>query len=286
MDEQNVAGASQDLTPEEEARKMGWKPQEEFEGNPDRWVSAEEFIERGKHILPILTKNNDRLKSELSVRDQRIASLSNSLKEAQNAIENLKQYQSEATKRAVEQAKKDIVARLKVAREEGDIDAEVQLSEQLGELRNTEKAASSATEEDNSNKQVAQPTPELMEWKQENTWFEQDQERTARFLRIAAALRASGNQSVGRAFVDEVSKAEKELDAISGNNVNKKPASKVDSSSIGSRPSGSVKSFNSLPEDAKKACLDYANKLVGPNKAYKNLEEWKTAYTKDYFNEN
>lgn len=30
-----------------QARKMGWKPQEEYTGNPSKWVDADEFIKRG-----------------------------------------------------------------------------------------------------------------------------------------------------------------------------------------------------------------------------------------------
>ena len=42
----------------EEARKQGWVPEDEWKGDPDKWRPAEEFVERGKNIIPIL---NDRL---------------------------------------------------------------------------------------------------------------------------------------------------------------------------------------------------------------------------------
>ncbi len=289
MAEQDVASVSQDLTVETEARKMGWKPQEEFDGDPARWVSAEEFVERGQQILPILTQNNRRLKDELSVRDQRIEALNSSLQEAKEAIDALKEHQTEATKRAVAQAKQEVLKQLKEARETGDVDAEFQLSEQLADLRSTERSVATATvaEKKETPVQPAQPTPspELLAWKEENPWFEQDQERTARFMRIAAALRASGVAVTGRAFVDEVSKAEQEFNAING--AGTKRSTKVDSGSRtpATASSTSSKSFNSLPADAKESCMSFARTLVGPNKAYKTLAEWQTQYAKDYYGE-
>lgn len=39
---------------EQEARKMGWVEEELWKGDPDKWRPAEEFVERGKNIVPIL----------------------------------------------------------------------------------------------------------------------------------------------------------------------------------------------------------------------------------------
>ena len=46
---------------EQEARTLGWVPAEEFKGDPNRWVDAETFVERGHTVMPILRKNNERL---------------------------------------------------------------------------------------------------------------------------------------------------------------------------------------------------------------------------------
>ena len=31
-----------------EAREQGWKPQDEYEGDPNKWRPAKEFVERGE----------------------------------------------------------------------------------------------------------------------------------------------------------------------------------------------------------------------------------------------
>ena len=33
---------------ESEAREQGWKPKEEYEGDPEKWRPAKEFVERGE----------------------------------------------------------------------------------------------------------------------------------------------------------------------------------------------------------------------------------------------
>jgi hypothetical protein len=37
---------------EQEAKRMGWVEKEKFKGDPDRWVEADKFVERGKNELP------------------------------------------------------------------------------------------------------------------------------------------------------------------------------------------------------------------------------------------
>ena len=50
---------------EQEARNLGWVPQEEFRGDPGKWVDAETFVERGHTIMPILKSNNKKLEEQL-----------------------------------------------------------------------------------------------------------------------------------------------------------------------------------------------------------------------------
>ena len=50
---------------EGEARAQGWVPQEEFRGRENDWVDAETFVKRGREILPIVRKNNEKLLKEL-----------------------------------------------------------------------------------------------------------------------------------------------------------------------------------------------------------------------------
>src|SRR5690606_19433587 len=129
----NTEGPTQEEV-EQQAREMGWRPADEFKGDPDKWVDAEEFVERGKHVLPILAQNNKRLQKELLTRDQKIGTLEAQLKNATTAIEKLEKHYSEANRRAVETAKRELREQLIEARESGNLDDELDIMERLGEL--------------------------------------------------------------------------------------------------------------------------------------------------------
>ena len=43
------------------AESMGWIPPERFKGDPERYIDAAEYIDRGEKVLPIIKENNKRL---------------------------------------------------------------------------------------------------------------------------------------------------------------------------------------------------------------------------------
>lgn len=55
---------------EQEARSMGWVPQEEFRGDLDKWRPADEFVQRGKEFLPIVQSQNRKLRDQLEAKDR------------------------------------------------------------------------------------------------------------------------------------------------------------------------------------------------------------------------
>jgi len=267
---------------EQDARNLGWRPKEEFQGNPDQWVDAEEFVERGKHIVPILKDNNKRLQKELHARDLRISKLESNLLNNEAAIEKMEAHWLEANKRAVQQARQELKEELKRAREHEDTDAELDVLERIRENTANEKALSkSPTPMEQKPPTVNPPSPEYLEFVRENPWFDVDKKRTKAVVRIAEDLREDGNTLEGKAFFDE---CVRQLLAQEGSGSSTYRMSKVEGGKAGT-PIGSArgKSWANLPKDAQTACLDDADALVGANKRYKTLDAWKKKYTEIYF---
>src|ERR1700677_3443164 len=50
---------------EEQARALGWKPEEEFEGNPGKWTDAESFLE-------LHSKNNGALRKAVAAQAKKL----------------------------------------------------------------------------------------------------------------------------------------------------------------------------------------------------------------------
>lgn len=55
---------------EARARALGWVPQEEFRGDPSRWRSAEEYIERGYNEPAIARATIERLQSRIETQER------------------------------------------------------------------------------------------------------------------------------------------------------------------------------------------------------------------------
>lgn len=271
------------------ARSMGWKPLEEFRGDAEKWVPAAEFIERGEHFLPILRKDNKALRESNEALRRQQAEMQQALTEAREAIEALKEYQTTAAKKDVEAARVDLVARLVEAREKGDVAAEAELLDELAEIRAAQKAAGApAPAAPAPAPAPATPAadPVFTQWVADNPWFETDVRKRSLAIGIAQEMRADpANKSlVGREFFDKVAA---EVEATFSPPT-RPAASRV--GAAGTRAAGggapaAGRGYASLPADAKAACDSLASRLVGPNKAFKDLNTWREKYAEDYRNQ-
>ncbi len=260
---------------EERAREMGWMPKEEYKGNPDNWRSAEDFVEKGKHLLPLISANNKKLRQELLTRDKDIATLKQAVETSQKAIKALQKTYTESTKLQVEQARKELRDQLKAAKEIGDVDAELLLIDKLDDLK---QAVKEQKDEDTSATEVTTLDPAFVQWQSENPWFgnttdAKDNSRTQALVKVGEELRSSGDRSTGRTFMD---KCVRELERQEAGA--KKILSKVEGSSgAGHRSSGSG-GFLSLPKEAQDACHEDTRSFVGPGKMFKTVKEWENHF--------
>ena len=266
---------------EQEARTLGWVPQEDFKGNTEKWVDAETWVERGKHVMPILQKDREKLMVKVADQDSKIARLESLVLAGQEALGAMEEFHTEQTKRQVDKARKDILEGLKTAKRDGDVDAEVDLTDALSTIDAGIQAA--AVDAAKPKPQVAQAAaheadPEFLAWRRDNTWFETDRVKTAAAIGVGEELRHQGNRDTGRAFYDAVSA---EVDRRFGGN--KPPVSKVEGSQGGSGRTSEGKSFADLPPDAKEACDKYIPKVVGEGRRHKDAASWRKAYATEYF---
>lgn len=271
---------------ESTARDMGWRPLAEFRGDPAKWVDADVFVSRGEHFLPILRANNKRLQDQVSEQNATLEETRALLAASQESIRELKKFHDEDTARQVAKARKDLVAEIKQAREDGDVEKEMTLQGEVTRLdlavANAPVAAPAASPAPAPAKTAVQD-PEFVAWEAENSWFKTDAKKHALAMAIAAEIRRdpANAKLVGRAFYDRVGE---EVDAYLA------PAgqtSKVGSSRSGggnapAAPAASRK-FSDLPTEAQDACAQYAKKLVGPGRAYKDLDAWRAEYARKYF---
>lgn len=265
---------------EQEARSMGWVPQTEFRGDESKFVDAEQFVERGKTVLPILRKHNAELEQKLAQQAAETKRLSELFAASQESIQALKEFQEEDTARKIKQVKAGLLAELKQAKKDQDVDLEVQLTDELTKLNTVVETAKPAAKPAEKPVQQQEPIdPSYVEFASQNTWFGQDVRKTNLAMGIANVIRSDpeNDKLVGREFFAEVLRRM--------NQPEDRPASRVE----GGRPSGGQgagsgkKGFSDLPPDAKQACTERVKKMVGEGRAFKTEAEWKQRYAEIYF---
>ena len=133
------------------AREKGWRPKEEYEGDPEAWVAAEEFVKR----QPLFDK--------IKIQNKK-------LKELEKTVEALaKHYQSNVTQ-AKERAILDLKSERREAIELGEVGKVEEIDQKIHHVQQMQEAVVPA-------KGIA---PELEQFlAEQKDWFNKDEDMTA-----------------------------------------------------------------------------------------------------------
>lgn len=273
---------------ETEAKALGWSPKENWRGNEADWVDAQTFVERGRQVMPLLKKNNERLTSKLTETEQALASTTAQMKAMQATLKALEEHREADINAQVEERINKLRGDIADASRDGDHARVAELTDELATQRATlavaaagKKGEDSGTDDNNSGQQTQQLSPEITQWYADNSIYVTDIKRRALGTAVAMELRKNGDTSTGAVFLEKVKEeVERTLNPAS-------TTSKVSGGNGGSGrqepAAGGGKSYRDLPKDAKDQCAKYAPRFVGPNKRFKTEAEWQADYAKNYF---
>jgi DNA repair exonuclease SbcCD ATPase subunit len=254
---------------ESEARAQGWVAKEEFRGSENDWVDAETFVRRGKEIMPILRKNNEKLLKELNEAKK-------AAEEARQAAREFKEFQKEQFERKTEELKTQL-EQLKQAKREainlGEGDRAVAIDDAMDALKEEQQTAKAELKKAEEAAKAPPPVtedPELNSWIDRNDWFGKDTRMTAVANSVGVEIRKENPSLVGKAFLD---KLDQELAEIAPEKFGKKKKvlNPMDGTPDGtSRPSASKgkKSYDNLPSDAKAACDRFVKQKLMTREQY------------------
>lgn len=281
---------------EAEAKKMGWSPKQYWRGNPDHWIDADEFVRRGKELVPILQSDRRKLQKDLESRDAQIAAMRAELQEMKEGVNALTQFSQDMARDRVARKKVELAAQLKTARDAGDTVREAELTQELGETVSREKQLGNMRPPSATTEHQQPPTnqgPTIQPWVKTfidgNSDFFNDPERRNLFNAVAATMREQGDRRVGEGGGTEfLSEARDKVEEMLGGGQNlRRRAPKADEGGSPPPPSGGNrgggKSFNDMPESARAKCINDESKFVGPNKMFKDQKAWRTYYVNEYF---
>lgn len=283
-----------------EAKEMGWVPEEEFRGDKSKWIDAGTFLARGRDVMPLLRKNNQRLRDERKLDKDKIKELEQRLTDGEESVKELLEFHKTNLETKVKDARRVLLTQINEAKDSEDPEA---LGKAIAELsafdvdqavagvkaapRGNGKAAAAGGEEEIEDDDLEgrkKFDPWFTDWLGENTWADQTSPdfnaRKARMANvISGELRADPKYKklTGAAFLDKVAElTEVELGGRAQGRVEE-----------GGRPAGGGgsdgHSFNDLPKEAKDTARRQTPKMVGAGKAFKSEKDWFKHYADTFF---
>ena len=134
-----------------QARESGWKPKDEWDGDPTEWVSAEEFNRRGEYLRKIHNQNRK-------------------IKQLDDVVGTLAKQQKKIFEAGYDKAKRELKSALREANKEGD-DATAEAIEGKIEQLDEQRKVDIAAVEIKVDPKQPDVAPEFAGWVQRNQWF-------------------------------------------------------------------------------------------------------------------
>lgn len=278
-----------DQAVEERASALGWQPKERWKGDPDKWVDADQYVKRGEEVLPFLRANNRKLEGELAGSKQKVGELTNALSEMKEQLDGLTEVQADMLAIRLKEARRDLLSRIRKAKEDGDDNIVEELEEELEDNREASREIKDKKERVKEKPAAPKPsaTPpevpqEVQDWLARNPWYGAEGKENRRKTQMANALGNEANQQgmKGKAAFDYIDRELAEQFAPS------RGTSKTEegrpSGGGGGGGSGGGKSYKDLPADAKAMC-DAETRFYGEKKTFKDKAAWQEHYAKTYF---
>lgn len=135
---------------EEQAIEMGWRPKEEWQGSPEDFIDAKNFV-RNKSLF------------------DKIDHLSKRVKDQDKALNMLKEHHAKVEEATRQQVIVELKKAKRSALDEGDADKVIEIDDEIAKQR--------ALEAFEKSKVKTQPEglhPEFVSWVETNSWYAQD----------------------------------------------------------------------------------------------------------------
>jgi len=256
-DAEMLEAASRENEPniEARARTQGWRPKEEFRGDPAKWRPADEFLKAAETFMPVAIERNRALENRVEKATAEIADM-------KQVMSDFRDFASRAEQRAYERAKAELLAKRDVAVSHADTETFKQVDREIAEL---DRQSTPVRREEPKRETPSAPKvdPAIDAWISENRWFNSDPV----LHNLAKALDAEFERSrPGLEIADRLAAVKSEVQRRfpeKFENPNRETATAV------SAPSGSVgrkvakHSYENLPPEAKKACDKFVKTIPG-----------------------
>lgn len=126
---------------------QGWRPKDEWDGDPAEWRSAKEFVDRGELFKKIEDQNR-------------------TIKEFKKTLDDFARHHAKVREAEYKRAVEELKQQKKEALIEGDADAVVNIDEKLDLVREAQRVAPPPVQA------PAEVNPVFQAWKERNSWYD------------------------------------------------------------------------------------------------------------------
>lgn len=231
---------------EERAAEQGWRPQDEWDGDPADWRTAREFLDRGEFF-------------------KKIEDQTRTIKELRKTQADLTRHLDVVRKTEFKRALEVLKAQKRVALESGDVEKVIELDDEIAQTREEQAKA------------VVQPTVEVdpqlnpifVSWKERNSWYDTNKAMRAYADRLGNELTGSATE-----ILAEVERQVKKEFAHKFENPRRKDAAPVEGGAT--KPSNKREDTFKLTEDERRVMQRFVRAGAITEEQYiKDLKEAK-----------
>lgn len=236
-----------DSAVEDQARALGWKPEDEYTGRPGKWTDAETFLE-------VHGKNNGALRRALDEQAKELKELRKEMKGLSAANQRIFDLQIKKAQEEHNQQIAFLKAQRKEARLAGDFETAEELENQLEAAQKQGPELPEIVEKQNTKQPNWRDDPILAKWADENPWFESDEDLNTFAGAKGVKLRQENPNMPFRELLDKVTSATIKAFplkfATSARTVNR-----VEGATPGTTNAAAARNtYASLPKEAKVMC--------------------------------
>jgi len=249
----------EEVAPEiiEEAKLMGWVELEAFKGNPEKWTPADEYVERGKTILPIVKAQGEKWKQELIKSNEELKATKAEIQDLKKTMEKVIKTHQKISESEYNRAMETLKKQQLEAVNNADSEEFERLETERGKIQKPEVI------------ETAPETPAkpgfVSEWENDNKWFIEKPHLGMYAEAIESFVAKQNKGKSGREILDLVTEEVKKRFPEDFQNANKSKPSAVDGGEVQSagESGNGKKTYRDLPKDAKDACDMFIKQIPG-----------------------
>lgn len=209
---------------EVKAHALGWRPKDEFNGNPENFSDAKTFLSKANDNIPMLRENYRKVEAQNQKFQEQLEAMNKQIMATSKRLED-------AERRGYERAVKDIEEQQRMAAMTGDLDKYDALQQRKDALAQKSDEGANPQNTNAGNEQFStEDMIALQVFQNLNPWFRQDAELNEDMSSFVMGIRTRNpNMSMSevlekakaktvKANPDKFSGGKKVNDVLSGNN--------------------------------------------------------------------